>query len=90
MSKLWGGRFATETNTLVHQFNASIHFDARLYDEDITGSVAWANGLAAAGVLTASEAGTIITGLEAVRGEFEGEMSLKPRTRMCTRRWNAA
>ena len=39
------------------QFNASIRFDVRLYDEDISGSIAWAKGLAAAGVLTAAGAG---------------------------------
>ncbi|MEJ2750990.1 MAG: lyase family protein, partial [Anaerolineae bacterium] len=70
MSKLWGGRFAKQTDSLVHQFNASIGFDARLYDEDITGSIAWAHGLAAAGILTTAEAETIIAGLEHVRAEF--------------------
>jgi argininosuccinate lyase len=72
MSKLWGGRFAAQTDSLVHQFNASIAFDARLYDEDITGSIAWARGLVGAGVLTAVEAETIIEGLEQVRAEFAG------------------
>ena len=35
--KLWGGRFQKETDELVNDFNASIHFDQRLYKEDITG-----------------------------------------------------
>jgi argininosuccinate lyase len=70
MSKLWGGRFAKQTDSLVHQFNASISFDVRLYDEDITGSIAWALGLVGAGILTENEAATIIAGLEQVRGEF--------------------
>ena len=70
MSKLWGGRFAKQTDSLVHQFNASISFDARLYDEDITGSIAWAWGLVEAGILTAAEAETIAGGLEQVRQEF--------------------
>lgn len=70
MSKLWGGRFAKQTDALVHQYNASIRFDVRLYDEDITGSIAWARGLARIGVLTADEAGSIIDGLEQVRNEF--------------------
>jgi len=72
MSKLWGGRFAAETDALVYRLNASIDFDARLYDEDITGSIAWAKGLAAAGVLTPDEEAAIISGLEAVRQEFAG------------------
>ena len=70
MSKLWGGRFAKATDTLVHQLNASFPFDVRLYDEDVSGSVAWAEGLVGAGVLTAEEAQTIQAGLEQVRQEF--------------------
>lgn len=70
MSKLWGGRFAGQTDSLVHQFNASLSFDVRLYAEDIAGSIAWAKGLVGAGVLTAVEAETIVAGLEQVRGEF--------------------
>jgi argininosuccinate lyase len=70
MAKLWGGRFEKATDALVHQFNASLPFDRRLYDEDITASVAWARGLARAGVLTADEMAAIVSGLEAVRAEF--------------------
>ncbi len=70
MSKLWGGRFARETDALVHQFNASIHFDARLYDEDIAGSIAWAQALKNSGILTATETEVISAGLEEVRQEF--------------------
>jgi argininosuccinate lyase len=61
---------------LVHQFNASISFDARLAEQDITGSVAWARGLVGAGILTAAEAEMIIAGLEQVRGEFADESFL--------------
>lgn len=72
MTKLWGGRFAGQTNALVHEFNASLSFDARLYDEDISGSIAWAQALAGAGVLTPAEAQALQAGLEAVRAEFVG------------------
>jgi argininosuccinate lyase len=72
MSKLWGGRFAAETDDLVFRFNASIGFDQRLYDQDITGSIAWAKGLARAGVLTDEEAAAIVAGLQAVREELSG------------------
>jgi argininosuccinate lyase len=79
MTKLWGGRFAEQTNALVHRYNASIGFDARLYAEDITGSVAWAEGLAAAGLLTAAELDALLAGLEAVRGEFaSGAFAIAP------------
>ena len=33
--KLWGGRFTKETNKLVHNFNASLSFDQKLYKQDI-------------------------------------------------------
>jgi argininosuccinate lyase len=71
MAKLWGGRFSKPTDSLVHQFNASIGFDARLYDEDIRGSQAWARALAKAAVLTSAEAETIVMHLEEIRAEFE-------------------
>ncbi len=72
MSKLWGGRFASDTDALVHQFNASINFDKRLYGEDIEASIAWAKALAKADLLTKEETETIIGGLQAVRAEFAG------------------
>ena len=72
MSKLWGGRFTGRTDSLVHRYNASISFDARLYDEDITGSIAWADALAAAGLLTPKEQEALSEGLETVRREFAG------------------
>ena len=40
MAQLWGGRFTTETDKLVYQFNASISFDKRFYAQDIKGSIA--------------------------------------------------
>jgi argininosuccinate lyase len=70
MTKLWGGRFTGQTDALVHRYNASIGFDTRLYDEDITGSVAWAEALADAGLLTVAERDALLAGLERVRGEF--------------------
>lgn len=73
MSKLWGGRFAKQTDSLVHQFNASLAFDIRLFNEDITGSIAWAKGLVGAHVLTDDEANTIIIGLEQVRTELAND-----------------
>lgn len=73
MSKLWGGRFTGQTDSLVHRFNASIGFDARLFDQDITGSIAWAGALANAGLITAEELASLVTGLEQVRVEFTEE-----------------
>ena len=40
MAQLWGGRFTKETDKLVYNFNASISFDQKFYEEDIDGSIA--------------------------------------------------
>jgi argininosuccinate lyase len=74
MSKLWGGRFAKQTDSLVRQFHDSITFDVRMVEEDIRGSMAWAQGLVGAGVLAQAEADTIVAGLEQVRAEFVDEV----------------
>ena len=47
---LWGGRFAEAASPLLRQFNDSIPFDKRLWLEDIFGSMAYANAIAAAGL----------------------------------------
>ena len=46
MSKLWSGRFAKSGAQLLDEFNASLPFDKKLYDEDIKGSIAHASMLA--------------------------------------------
>lgn len=68
--KLWGGRFNVEPDSLVRKFNDSLPFDVRLYDEDITGSIAWTRGLGRADVLASDEVAQIVAGLEQVRAEF--------------------
>ncbi len=67
---LWGGAFSQPTDDAVRRLNDSLRFDWRLYDADITGSIAWAGALADAGVLTAAEREALVAGLEAVRAEF--------------------
>jgi len=70
--KLWAGRFQKETDTLVNDFNASINFDARLYRQDITGSIAHATMLGEQGIIPWDEAEKIISGLKAILAEIEG------------------
>ena len=70
MSKLWGGRFQKPTAELVRKLNDSLPFDVRLVAEDIRGSMTWARGLVAAGVLTETEAQTLVAGLAQVQQEF--------------------
>jgi argininosuccinate lyase len=67
---LWGGAFSQPTDDAVRRLNDSLRFDWRLYDADITGSIAWARALADAGVLADAELETLRSGLEQVRAEF--------------------
>jgi argininosuccinate lyase len=55
MSNLWSGRFAGEPDKDVFEFGRSFPFDKRLVEDDITGSLAWAEAIQAAGVLSADE-----------------------------------
>lgn len=66
MAQLWGGRFTKETDEMVYQFNASITFDQRLYEQDIRGSIAHASMLAKQGILTREEKCAITDGLEQI------------------------
>ncbi|MDP6947821.1 MAG: argininosuccinate lyase [Arenicellales bacterium] len=68
--KLWGGRFSDSTDAVVEAFTASEHFDRRLAQYDITGSIAHARMLCQCGVLTATERDAIVEGLDAVAREI--------------------
>ncbi len=61
--KLWSGRFQKETDALVNDFNSSIGFDARMYEEDITGSIAHATMLGQCGIISQEDVSAIVGGL---------------------------
>ena len=67
MASLWGGRFEKEMDELVKQFNASIGFDQRMYNEDIDGSIAHVTMLGEQGIVSMEEKDQIIAGLERIR-----------------------
>ena len=71
--KLWAGRFQKETDTLVNDFNSSITFDARLYRQDITGSMAHAAMLGKQGIIEQGEADKIIEGLQVILADIEDD-----------------
>lgn len=71
MAKLWGGRFTKETDTLVHNFNASLGFDQKFYKQDIRGSIAHTTMLAKQGILTEDEKNKIIEGLQGIERDIE-------------------
>jgi argininosuccinate lyase len=70
MTQLWGGRFSGKTDSLMRKFNDSIYFDVRLWEVDLDGSMAYAQALARAGVITEEEADILQDGLDEIRAEF--------------------
>ncbi|WP_345993854.1 argininosuccinate lyase [Sulfurimonas sp. HSL-1716] len=78
MDKMWSGRFSKTASSLLDEFNASIMFDRRLYQEDIEGSIAHATMLQKQNILTAEELDSIIKGLKQIQQEIEsGEFEWK-------------
>ena len=69
--KLSSARLQQPTDAFVEQFTASVDFDKRLYQHDITGSIAHATMLAANQIITDSERDAIISGLKAIAVEIE-------------------
>ena len=67
MAALWSGRFKKDMDEMVKEFNASIGFDQRMYNEDIDGSIAHVTMLAKQGIVTDEERDQIIQGLEKIR-----------------------
>ncbi len=69
--KLWGGRFQKETDSLVDDFNSSIYYDQRLYQQDIAGSIAHAQMLGKQGIIDQAEADKIVDGLKSILEDIE-------------------
>ena len=73
MAKMWAGRTDGVTSKLADDFNSSIHFDSRMYRQDITGSMAHAAMLGAQGIITQQEADKIIEGLSGILEDLESD-----------------
>lgn len=71
MGKLWGGRFSKTTDEMINEFQASIQFDKRMYQEDIAGSIAHATMLAKCGIIPESDTKAIIDGLQGILADIE-------------------
>jgi argininosuccinate lyase len=67
MSTLWSGRFEAAPDAAAFEFQKSFRFDRRLFDEDVTGSLAWARALGRAGVLPKSDVDQIEQALQDIR-----------------------
>lgn len=69
--KLWQGRFSKVEDEKVNDFNSSIHFDKRLYREDIEGSLAHSAMLYHCGIITETEKNEIHNGLKSILSDIE-------------------
>ena len=63
---MWSGRFLKELDSVADDFNSSIHFDSRMYAQDIKGSMAHASMLAKQGIISENELDEIIGGLSSI------------------------
>ena len=66
MTTLWSGRFDKAPDPAAFDFGISFGVDRALFEDDVTGSLAWADALQAAGVLSAADGAAIGAALEAI------------------------
>ena len=66
MDKMWAGRFEKALDKMADDFNSSIHFDKKMYKQDIKGSLEHASMLCAVGILTPAELDSITEGLTSI------------------------
>ena len=66
MDKMWAGRFEKSLDKMADDFNSSIHFDKKMYKQDIKGSLEHASMLCAVGILTPAELDSITEGLTSI------------------------
>ena len=71
MDKMWAGRFQKTLDKEADDFNSSIHFDCRMYKQDITGSIVHAIMLRRQGIITDSEEKQIQKGLSSILEDIE-------------------
>ena len=71
MAKMWAGRTDGKVDKIADDFNSSIHFDCRMFRQDIKGSSAHAAMLAKQGIIAEEEADNLINGLEGILSDLE-------------------
>ncbi|MBQ5842645.1 MAG: argininosuccinate lyase [Clostridia bacterium] len=71
MAKMWAGRTDGVTEKIADDFNSSIHFDSRMYRQDITGSIIHAQMLSKQGIISKADADMLINGLEEILADLE-------------------
>lgn len=77
--KMWAGRFSKEADPKVNDLNSSIAYDARMYRQDIKGSMAHAAMLGSCGIIEKSESDKIIDGLQGILDDIDsGKLQFDP------------
>ena len=71
MAKMWAGRTDGTTEKIADDFNSSIHFDSRMYKQDITGSMVHAQMLAKQGIIGKEDAEKLNEGLAEILADLE-------------------
>ena len=66
MAKMWAGRTSGVVSSIADDFNSSIRFDCKMYQQDITGSMAHAAMLGAKNIISRREADVLIEGLQGI------------------------
>ena len=78
-NKLWSGRFRKPMDKAVEEFTASVHFDSRLFEHDVRGSIAHARMLGRCGIILAEDADKIVSGLQSLLEDWRaGRVQLDP------------
>ena len=77
MDKMWAGRFQKALDKQADDFNSSIHFDSRMYKQDIKGSMVHAMMLSNQGIITKDEYADILNGLGGILEDIDsGKLSI--------------
>ena len=69
--KMWAGRFSKSLSQVADDFNSSIHFDCKMYKQDIKGSMAHAAMLGKQGIISENDSETIITTLGEILDDLD-------------------
>ncbi|MEE0867035.1 MAG: argininosuccinate lyase [Clostridia bacterium] len=71
MDKMWAGRFTKALDKEADDFNSSIHFDCKMFRQDIKGSMAHAAMLSACNIISKDDSEKIIDALEGILNDLE-------------------
>ena len=71
MDKMWAGRFEKALDKTADDFNSSLHFDCRMFRQDIRGSMAHAAMLGAKNIISQQDADRIIESLGGILRDIE-------------------